>query len=113
LQRIARHARRIVFLSAPLKTPHPFFQRPQPNPNSELLAHARDPDALERPFAKCLSRQPQPDDWQTPLVRMVARGNAGAVRALLSHGANTAARPTNGRPLLEEIAALLAAERVD
>ncbi|HTA44112.1 MAG TPA: ankyrin repeat domain-containing protein [Bryobacteraceae bacterium] len=74
---------------------------------------ARDPDAIERPFAKCLSRQPQPDDWQTPLVRMVARGNAGAVRVLLSHGANTAARLTNGRPLLEEIAALLAAERVD
>lgn len=28
LQRIARNARRIVFLSAPLKTPHPFFQQP-------------------------------------------------------------------------------------
>ncbi|HTA44110.1 MAG TPA: NAD(P)H-binding protein [Bryobacteraceae bacterium] len=39
LQRIARRVRRIVFLSAPLKTPHPFFQRPQPNPNSALLAH--------------------------------------------------------------------------
>jgi uncharacterized protein YbjT (DUF2867 family) len=29
LERIAKHARRIVFLSAPLKTAHPFF--PQPN----------------------------------------------------------------------------------
>jgi NAD(P)-dependent dehydrogenase (short-subunit alcohol dehydrogenase family) len=28
--RIAKHARRIVFLSAPLKTPHPFFQQPSP-----------------------------------------------------------------------------------
>jgi len=28
LERILRHARRIVFLSAPLKTPHPLFQRP-------------------------------------------------------------------------------------
>jgi uncharacterized protein YbjT (DUF2867 family) len=28
LSRIASHARRIVFLSAPLKTPHPFFQQP-------------------------------------------------------------------------------------
>jgi len=28
LERIANHARRIVFLSAPLKTPHPFFQQP-------------------------------------------------------------------------------------
>jgi len=30
LERIARHARRIVFLSAPLKTPHPLFQQPNP-----------------------------------------------------------------------------------
>lgn len=27
-ERIAKHARRIVYLSAPLKTPHPFFQQP-------------------------------------------------------------------------------------
>jgi uncharacterized protein YbjT (DUF2867 family) len=37
LERIAKHARRIVFLSAPLKTAHPFFQ--QPNPAGELAAH--------------------------------------------------------------------------
>ena len=30
LDRIARHARRIVFLSAPIKTPHPLFQQPNP-----------------------------------------------------------------------------------
>jgi len=30
LERIAQHARRIVFLTAPLKTPHPFFQQPNP-----------------------------------------------------------------------------------
>ena len=30
LERIRRHARRLVFLSAPLKTPHPFFQQPNP-----------------------------------------------------------------------------------
>jgi uncharacterized protein YbjT (DUF2867 family) len=34
LERIAKHARRIVFLSSPLKTAHPFFQ--QPNPAREL-----------------------------------------------------------------------------
>jgi uncharacterized protein YbjT (DUF2867 family) len=28
LERIAKHARRVVFLSAPLKTPHPLFQQP-------------------------------------------------------------------------------------
>ena len=31
LQRIATHARRVVFLTAPLKTPHPFFQQPNPS----------------------------------------------------------------------------------
>jgi uncharacterized protein YbjT (DUF2867 family) len=36
LERIAKHARRIVFLSAPLKTAHPFFQ--QPNPIRALAA---------------------------------------------------------------------------
>ena len=30
LERIAKHARRIVFLSAPLKTAHPLFQQPAP-----------------------------------------------------------------------------------
>jgi uncharacterized protein YbjT (DUF2867 family) len=34
LERILKRAHRIVFLSAPLKTPHPFFQ--QPNPSREL-----------------------------------------------------------------------------
>jgi uncharacterized protein YbjT (DUF2867 family) len=36
LERIAKYARRIVFLSAPLKTAHPFFQ--QPNPLRALFA---------------------------------------------------------------------------
>jgi uncharacterized protein YbjT (DUF2867 family) len=30
LEQITKHARRIVFLSAPLKTAHPFFQQPNP-----------------------------------------------------------------------------------
>lgn len=34
LERILNHARRIVFLTAPLKTPHPFFQ--QPNPSRDI-----------------------------------------------------------------------------
>jgi uncharacterized protein YbjT (DUF2867 family) len=34
LEKIAERARRIVFLTAPLKTPHPFFQ--QPNPSREI-----------------------------------------------------------------------------
>ena len=31
VERIAKHARRIVFLTAPLKTPHPFFQQANPS----------------------------------------------------------------------------------
>src|SRR5438132_4849397 len=31
LERIAKHARRIVFLTAPLKTPHPVCQSPNPS----------------------------------------------------------------------------------
>jgi uncharacterized protein YbjT (DUF2867 family) len=36
LERMGRHAGRIVFLSAPHRTPHPFFQ--QPNPMAKLHA---------------------------------------------------------------------------
>ena len=36
LERITKHARRIVYLSAPLKTPHPLFQASLPNPSSVL-----------------------------------------------------------------------------
>jgi uncharacterized protein YbjT (DUF2867 family) len=41
--RMARQARRVVFLSAPYKTPHPFFQ--QPNPVAAM--HARIEQAIE------------------------------------------------------------------
>lgn len=75
----------------------------------------RDPDALERPFAECLSRELKPEDWQTPLVRMVVRGNTEAVRVLLNHSANVFSRHPDGRSPLEiareqgfeEIASLL------
>jgi ankyrin repeat protein len=62
---------------------------------------ARDPAALERPFAKCLTRTPKPEDWQTPLARMVVRGKTEAVRVLLDHGADVAARHPDGRSLLQ------------
>ena len=65
----------------------------------EILA--RDPEALERPFAQCLTREPQPQDWQTPLARMVDQGKTEAVRALLQQGANSAARHPSGHSLLE------------
>jgi ankyrin repeat protein len=80
---------------------------------------ARDPEALERPFAKRLTRDPKPEDWQTPLVRMVDRGQTEAVRALLAHGANPNAHHPDGRTLLQlahdnhfpEIAALLTRDK--
>jgi ankyrin repeat protein len=62
---------------------------------------ARDPEALEQPFAKCLSRKPKPEDWQTPLVRMVVRGKTDAVRVLLDHGADANARHPDSRSLLQ------------
>ena len=62
---------------------------------------ARDPEALERPFAKRLTRVPKPEDWQTPLVRMVDRGKTEAVRALLAHGANSKANHPDGRTLIQ------------
>jgi len=76
---------------------------------------ARDPEALDRPFADCLSREPRPEDWQTPLVRMVDRGKTEAVRVLLEHGADLTARHPDGRSLsqlardkgFQEIVALL------
>ena len=76
---------------------------------------ARDPEALERSFAKCLSREPKPEDWQTPLVRMVVRGKKDAVKVLLEHGADVNGRHPDGRSLLqvardqgfEELAGLL------
>jgi len=65
---------------------------------TEILAG--DSEALERPFAKCLSREPKPEDWQTPLVRMVDRGKTEAVRVLLEQGADSSARHPDGRSLL-------------
>src|SRR5690242_2552898 len=38
VERITKKARRIVYLSAPIKTPHPLFQASQPNKSSLLHA---------------------------------------------------------------------------
>ena len=54
VERLASHASRVVFLSAPHQTPHPFFQ--QPNPMAalhatieRLIAEARIPSTIIRP----------------------------------------------------------------
>ncbi len=62
---------------------------------------ARDPASLNRRFAECISRDPKPEDWQTPLVRMVDRGKTAGVRVLLEQGADSSARHPDGRSLLQ------------
>jgi ankyrin repeat protein len=62
---------------------------------------ARDSAGLNRPFAECLSRDPKPEDWHTPLVRMVDRGKTEAVRVLLEHGADVTVRLPDGRSLVQ------------
>jgi uncharacterized protein YbjT (DUF2867 family) len=53
LERIANHARRIVFLTAPLKTPHPFFQQPNPARDlSERLEQLIENSGLEWTFLR-------------------------------------------------------------
>ncbi|HEX4164010.1 MAG TPA: ankyrin repeat domain-containing protein [Bryobacteraceae bacterium] len=58
---------------------------------------ARDPAALERPFANCLTREPKPEDWQTPLARMLERGKSEAALILLQHGASTRGLPSTNQ----------------
>lgn len=51
--RIARHARRIVYLSAPLKTPHPFFQQPHSSrAPAEQIERAIEDSGLEWTFVR-------------------------------------------------------------
>ena len=53
LERIARHARRIVYLTAPLKTPHPFFQQPNPSRGvAERVERLIEQSALDRTFVR-------------------------------------------------------------
>jgi len=53
LERIANHARRIVFLTAPLKTPHPFFQQPNPSRDmAERIERLIETSGLEWTFVR-------------------------------------------------------------
>ena len=53
LERIAKHARRIVFLTAPLKTPHPFFQQPNPSRDAaERIERLIETSGLEWTFLR-------------------------------------------------------------
>jgi uncharacterized protein YbjT (DUF2867 family) len=53
LERITKHARRIVFLTAPLKTPHPFFQQPNPSRDvAERIERRIETSGLEWTFLR-------------------------------------------------------------
>jgi uncharacterized protein YbjT (DUF2867 family) len=53
LERIATHARRIVYLTAPLKTPHPFFQQPNPSRAiAECIERVIEQSGLEWTFVR-------------------------------------------------------------
>ncbi len=70
----------------------------------EILA--RDPGALERPFAAYASCQPLehawwPAPWCTPLAWVALQGRIEAVQALLHLGANATVRGPDQRPLAD------------
>jgi len=70
LDRIAKHARRIVFLSAPLKTPHPLFQ--QPNPAAALTARIErliETSGLEWSFLRPGMFAANALSWWAPQIR--------------------------------------------
>src|SRR5258708_36309849 len=70
LEQIAKHARRIVFLSAPLKTPHPFFQ--QPNPARALVAQIErliESSGLEWTFLRPGMFAANALSWWAPQIR--------------------------------------------
>ena len=73
LERISRSAERIVFLSAPLKTAHPFFQKPQPNPLAGLAAEIErliESSALEWTFLRPGMFAANALRWWAPQIRL-------------------------------------------
>jgi uncharacterized protein YbjT (DUF2867 family) len=70
LQRIARHARRIVFLSAPLKTPHPIWQQPNPvRAVTERLERLIETSGLEWTFLRPGMFAANAAFWWGPRIR--------------------------------------------
>jgi uncharacterized protein YbjT (DUF2867 family) len=70
LDRIAKHARRIVLLSAPLKTPHPLFQ--QPNPQRVMFSqieHLIETSGLEWTFLRSGMFAANALGWWAPQIR--------------------------------------------
>ncbi|HTM49790.1 MAG TPA: NAD(P)H-binding protein [Bryobacteraceae bacterium] len=79
LERIARHARRIVFLSSPYNNPHPFFQGGQPNPIAALhsaIERLIESSNLEWTFLRPGMFAANALRWWAPMIR----AGAGVVR---------------------------------
>ncbi len=70
LERIAKHARRIVFLSAPLKTPHPLFQQPNPaRALAEQIERLIEASGLEWTFLRPGMFSANSLHWWAPQIR--------------------------------------------
>jgi uncharacterized protein YbjT (DUF2867 family) len=70
LERIAKHARRIVFLSAPLKTAHPFFQQPNASGKmSEQIEHLIETSGFQWTFLRPGMFAGNALRWWAPQIR--------------------------------------------
>lgn len=70
LERIAKHARRIVLLSAPLKTAHPLFQQPNPSrTRAELVERLIEASELDWTFLRPGMFASNSLGWWAPQIR--------------------------------------------
>jgi uncharacterized protein YbjT (DUF2867 family) len=70
LERIAKRARRIVLLSAPLKTPHPLFQQPNPSrKRAELVERVIEMSGLQWTFLRPGMFAANALGWWVPQIR--------------------------------------------
>jgi uncharacterized protein YbjT (DUF2867 family) len=103
IERIATRAEQIVFLSAPIRTNHPFFQQP----NEVRKVHADIEDLIERSGLKWTMLRPGPfalncRNWWAPQIRTgdVVRWFHGAAQTAAVHERDIAAAAV--RALCEE-----------
>ena len=70
LERIVKRSRRIVFLSAPIKTPHPFFQQPNPlRPMVEQIERLIETSGLAWTFLRPGMFAANALSWWAPQIR--------------------------------------------
>ncbi len=95
LERIAKHARRIVFLSAPLKTAHPLFQQPNPvRALAEQIERLIETSGLQWTFLRPGMFAANALRWWAPQIRAgidVVRWPYGAVPTAPIHERDIAA----------------------